>query len=78
MADHITALKRRRAAFAASGQADKAAAVDAEIARLRSGKPEPKPEPRVAAPVVETAEADLSGVEAATAVRRRGRPPRQG
>jgi len=81
MAD-VTALKRRSAAFLASGQADKARAVDAEIARLR-GAAAPAPEAEVLAEredpaPVEVSTADLGDVEVADATRRGpGRPRKQ-
>lgn len=82
MVDHnkIRALKQRRGVFEAHGQSEKVKAVDAEIAKLRAAaEPEPDPEPepeRKAEPVVETGEADLTGVETAALPRRRGRPPK--
>lgn len=71
MTDHVTALKRRSAAFYASGQVDKARKVDAEIARLRgAAAPEPEAPAERGEPPVEVSTADLADVEVAAAPRR--------
>lgn len=66
----VTLLKRRRAAFVASGQLAKVPEVDAEIARLRGDLP---PVDMAAAEPsgMETGDADLAEVETAARVRRR-------
>lgn len=75
----IHALKQRRAFFEASGLHEKAKSIDVEIAKLRKEADkvelaEEREEVEPVRPSVETAEADLSGVETADAKRARGRP----
>lgn len=83
----IRDLKTRRGIFLAHGAHEKVKAMDVEIARLRGDlPPDPAKQPRAAVPtpepdpeptpVVETAEADLTGVETAAIRRGPGRPRR--
>jgi len=82
----IRALKERRGIFAAFGQSEKVKAVDAELAKMRREADKIEVEEhvemveddvnslKVLEPSMETAEADLTGVETAAVRRPRGRP----